>query len=107
MKPKSLGIGSLILWAKRDNLAKYDEIKPTLKMIGNIFEDDQKHESIDTNAKYLVPRDGKYTKDQQTFQDTVRQFEEKDKVKALIVKSAYGTGKTSFLQDLMLSLIHI
>ena len=47
MKPKSLGIGSLILWAKRDNLELYDRIKPTLKMIGNIFEDDQKHESVD------------------------------------------------------------
>ena len=93
MKPKSLGIGSLILWAKRDNLAKYDEIKQTLKVIGNIFEDDQKHESVDINTKYLVPRDGKYSEDQQTFQDIVRQFEEKAKLKSLIVKSAYGMGK--------------
>ena len=101
MKPKSLGIGSLILWAKRDNLAKYDEIKPTLRMIGNIFEDDQKHESVEINTRYLVPRDGKYSKDQQTFQDIVGQFEQREKLKTLIVRSAYNTGKTTFLQDLL------
>ena len=48
-----------------------------------------------------MPRDGKYSKDQQTFQDIVGQFEQKEKVKTLIVRSAYNTGKTTFLQDLL------
>ena len=100
MTANSLGIGSLHHWAKNDSPELYQRIRPTLKSVSDIFADDQEHESIEIDTRYLVPNDGNYTKDQQTFKDAADQFEAQD-TKTLLIKSAYGTGKTYFLQQLM------
>ena len=100
MTANSLNIGSLHYWAKKDCPELYQRIRPTLKSVCDIFADDQKHESIEIDTRYLVPKDGNYSKDQQTFKLVADQFETQD-TKTLVIKSAYGTGKTYFLQQLM------
>ena len=100
MTANSLGIGSLHHWARNDSPELYQRIRPTLKSVSDIFADDQEHESIEIDTRYLVPKDGNYTKDQQTFKDAADLFETQD-TKTLLIKSAYGTGKTYFLQQLM------
>ena len=101
MSANSLTIGSLHYWAKKkDCLELYQRSRPTLKSVSDVFADDQTHESVEIDTRYLVPKDGNYTKDQQTFKDAADQFETQD-TKTLLIKSAYGTGKTYFLQQLM------
>ena len=101
MTANGLGIGSLHYWAKKDCPDMYERVRPTLKSVSDIFADDKTHESVEIYTRYLVPaKDGNYSKDQQTFKDVADQFEAQD-TKTLVIKSAYGTGKTYFLQQLM------
>ena len=70
----------------------YESVRPSLKSVSDIFADDQNHESVAIDTRYLVPKDGNYTKDQQAFKEAADQFETQD-TKTLVIKSAYGTGK--------------
>jgi hypothetical protein len=101
MNPMSLGIGSLHHWAKQENPEEYDKIRPDLKSLSDIFADDQTHESVEINTRYLTPKDEQPTEDQRKAKEVIEHFQTDD-IKTLFVKSAYGTGKTYMLQQLMM-----
>jgi len=102
MKPKCFGIGSLIVLAKQGNLEMYERIRPTLNMSRDVFEDDVDYKPTLINTPYLTTRPGEVpNKDQKQFKQLADRFMQEASQKSLIIRSRYGSGKTTFLQELI------
>jgi hypothetical protein len=103
MRPnRALKFGSLVHWAKEGNLELYERIKPSLSSSREVFKDDRKYESIEINTPFLVPAEGaSYNEGQQVFKQVSEAFVSEPELKGLAVKSKYGSGKSTFLRQLM------
>ena len=102
MHPRCFDVRSLMVLAKQGNLEMYERIKPTLTMNLDTFEDDVDYQPIPINTPYLTTKPGQEpNKDQQQFKQLVDQFMEQASQKSLIIRSRYGSGKTTFLQELI------
>jgi hypothetical protein len=97
-----LKLGSLIHWAKTDCLELFEKIRPTLNCNKQVFNDDKKYESIKIDTPYLVPVVGtQYNESQKTFKEISDNFVNNNNIKSLVIKSKYGSGKTTYLKQLM------
>ena len=103
LKPRNFTIGSLIVLAKAGNLEKYNKLKPDLNMNNDVFHDDQEYSPVVINTPFLTTKANgeEPTEAQKTFKDLTESFMEEPSKKTLIVKSRYGSGKTTFLQRLI------
>jgi hypothetical protein len=103
LKPRNFTIASLIVLAKAGNLEKYNKIKPDLNMNNDVFHDDEEYKPVVIDTPFLTTKtnDDEPTDGQQTFKDLTENFMNEPSKKTLIVKSRYGSGKTTFLQRLI------
>jgi type I site-specific restriction endonuclease len=62
----------------------------------------QKYNPTIINSSYLLPREGEEPNaDQKTVMELVDQFIQDASKKSLVIRSKYGSGKTTFLRDLI------
>jgi len=102
MNPRCFGIGSLIVLAKQGNLEMYERSRPTLSMSRDVFLDDVDYKPTLINTPYLTPKQGQEpNRDQKLFKTLADRFMEQADQKSLIIRSRYGSGKTTFLQELI------
>ena len=94
-------INSLYKWAKEDDIAMYDKVVPTLNRTKDISVDEVEYDHVDIDADYLTVKEGHDASlSQKRFRKCVTSFV-RDDVKTLIIRSRYGSGKTTFLQRLL------
>ena len=78
------------------------KIRPTLNCNKEIYNDDKKYDNIEIDTKYLVPVVGtEYNESQNTFKQISDNFVNNNNIKSLVIKSKYGSGKTTYLKQLM------
>ena len=100
---RELSIGSVHYWAEMGDTERYNKINPTLKIHTHVFSDDAQYPAIEINTPFLTPDtdDTPKTPDQETFQRLTDETMDDPSKKALIVRSRYGSGKTTYLQRLI------
>ena len=97
-------LGSLMALAKSGNLEEYERIVATLHETKDVFDDDATYPCTVINTPYLTTResDGPATHpDQNKFREIVQEFVANDRKKSLVLRSRYGSGKTTFMQRLV------
>ncbi len=80
-----------------------EEISPDLNMNKYVFFDEAEYPAIEIDTPFLTPKteDTPKTPDQETFQRLTDDTMDDPSKKALIVRSRYGSGKTTYLQRLI------
>ena len=97
-------MGTMCNWAKFDNYEKYIEVLPYLKFhLHNIFNNDEEYEKICINTNFLVSNNEEMNEGQNIFKKQTDDFFEHDHNKNLVIRSKYGSGKTTFLKDVMMN----
>ena len=96
-------IGSLFVLAKEGNPEMLNRISPNLHMNKQVFFDDLEYPFTEIDTPFLTPQteDTPKTPDQETFQRLTDETLDDPSKKSLIVKSRYGSGKTTYLQRLI------
>ena len=97
-------IGSLFVLAKEGNPQMLERISPELNMNKDVlFEDADEFPAIEIDTPFLTPptETTQKTPDQETFQRLVDETLDDPSKKSIIVRSRYGSGKTTFLQRLI------
>ena len=80
----------------------YERIRPSLNMNQDVFNDDVDYKPTLINTPYLTTKPGqKPNPDQKQFKQLADRFMEQAEQKSLVVRSRYGSGKTTFLQELI------
>ena len=90
--------------AKEGNSEMLQRIKPDLNMNTDVFFDDaEEFPAIEIDTPFLTPVTARTPKtpDQETFQRLTDETLDDSSKKILIVRSRYGSGKTTFLQRLI------
>ena len=101
LKPRGFTIGSLMVLAKEGCPELYEQLKPKLNMTTDAFNDGADYKPKVINTPYLLAKEGQEeNRDQRTFRDLTNGFMQSDQ-KCLVVRSRYGSGKTTFLQELI------
>ena len=101
LKPRGFTIGSLMVLAKEGCPELYEQLKPKLNMTTDAFNDGTDYKPKVINTPYLLAKEGQEeNRDQRTFRDLTNGFMQSDQ-KCLVVRSRYGSGKTTFLQELI------
>ena len=97
-------MGTMCNWAKFDNYEKYIEVLPYLKFhLHNIFNNEEEYEKICINTNFLVSNNEEMNEGQCIFKKQTDEFFEHDHNKNLVIRSKYGSGKTTFLKDVMMN----
>lgn len=97
-------MGTMCNWAKFDNYEKYIEVLPYLKFhLHNIFNNEEEYEKICINTNFLVSNNEEMNEGQNIFKKQTDDFFEHDHNKNLVIRSKYGSGKTTFLKDVMMN----
>ena len=96
-------IGSLFVLAKEGNPDMLQRVSPNLHMNKQVFFDDEEYPEIEIDTPFLTPKteDTPKTPDQETFQRLTDETMDSPSKKALVVRSRYGSGKTTYLQRLI------
>jgi hypothetical protein len=97
-------IGSLIVMAKEGNMEAYEQTMPNLHLNTDVFHDDVSYPCVKINTPFLTtkaPDDPPANEDQGKFREVVSEFANKPEAKTLVMKSRYGSGKTTFMQRLI------
>ncbi len=95
--------GSLFVLAKEGNAEMLESTKPKLNMNANIFANGKEYNRIDINTPFLTTKKSgdDMTEDQKWFKALTQECMDNPNKKALVVRSRYGSGKTTFLQRLV------
>jgi hypothetical protein len=103
LQPEFFSIGSLFVLAKDGNIEMYERIKPTLKTHKRVFDDSGAYPVVEISTPFLTPKSptDAPNADQARFQELTDEVMDSPGKKALIVRSRYGSGKTTFLQRLV------
>ena len=74
-----------------------------MHMNRQVFSDDEEYPEIESFTPFLTPKTGDTPKtpDQETFQRLTDETMDSPSKKALVVRSRYGSGKTTYLQRLI------
>ena len=97
-------IGSLMVMAKEGNLEAFMEAKQKLHLVKDVFADDKDYPCEVINTPYLTTKspNGKATHpDQEKFNQLTEDFMTNLAKKSLVLRSRYGSGKTTFMQRLI------
>ena len=96
-------IGSLFVLAKEGSPEMLDRISPDLNMNKQVFFDEAEYPAIEIDTPFLTPitEDTPKTPDQETFQRLTDETMDDPSKKTLVVRSRYGSGKTTYLQRLI------
>jgi len=96
-------VGSLFVLAKEGNPNLFEKVNPNLHMNKQVFFDDVEYPFIEIDTPFLTPQteETPKTPDQETFQRLTDETLDDPSKKSLIVKSRYGSGKTTYLQRLI------
>jgi hypothetical protein len=97
-------VGSLFVLAKEGNSHMLERSSPELNMSKDVFfEDAEEFPAIEIDTPFLTPvtETTPKTPDQETFQGLTDETIDDPSKKSLIVRSRYGSGKTTFLQRLI------
>ncbi|MFM7988567.1 MAG: PriCT-2 domain-containing protein, partial [Candidatus Fonsibacter sp.] len=96
-------IGSLFVLAKEGNADMLERIKPTLNVNADIFTNGEEYNCIEIGPPFLTTEEkgDEMSLDQARFQTLTNEVMDNPDKKALIVRSRYGSGKTTFLQRLV------
>jgi hypothetical protein len=80
-----------------------ERISPELNMNKEVFFDVAEYPAIEIDTPFLTPKseDTPKTPDQETFQKLTDETLNDPSERSLIVKSRYGSGKTTYLQRLI------
>ena len=104
LKTYDFTIFSLQAMAKDGNMDMYNRIKPTLNMSKHVFEDTNEYPPYLIDTPYLTtktPDAAATNKDQAKFKMLVDRFMTDATKKSLVLRSRYGSGKTTFMQRLI------
>ena len=99
----NFSIISLLALAKQGDIEKYNQMQPRLHFNKDVF-DDAEYPCIEINTPFLTTKtlDAKETySDQVKFRKQVDSFMIDAGIKSLVLKSRYGSGKTTFMQRLI------
>ena len=98
-------IGSLFVLAKEGNAEMLERIKPTLNMNADIFTNGKVYSRTDIDTPFLTTKKpgDKMSPDQAMFKALTKEVMDNPAKKSLVVRSRYGSGKTTFLQRLVRS----
>jgi hypothetical protein len=98
-------IGSLFFLAKEGNPDMLDRIKPTLNMNTNIYTNGEVYNRVDIDTPFLTTETpgAEKTQEQKLFKAQWSEVMDNPDKKSLVVRSRYGSGKTTFLQRLVRS----
>ena len=96
---------SLEALAKAGNMEMYERVKPAMQLrTADIF-DDSDYNPVKIDTPFLVSREegGEMTGEQQKFKELTEEVMGggEDGKKTLVVRSRYGSGKTTFLQRMV------
>ena len=104
MKIYTYSLNSLRALAKEGNLEEFDRINPLLDSTKNVFDDGSDYPCIDINTPFLTtktPEAPDTHPDQARFRTIVQDFVQNVGEKSLVLRSRYGSGKTTFTQRLI------
>ena len=97
-------IGSLMVLAKDGNLEAFMNAKQHLHLVKDVFADDKEYPCEVINTPYLTTKspNGRATHpDQEKFKQLTEDFMTNLAKKSLVLRSRYGSGKTTFMQRLI------
>ncbi|MFM7985506.1 MAG: hypothetical protein ACKPKO_39945, partial [Candidatus Fonsibacter sp.] len=96
-------IGSLFVLAKEGKIEMLERISPTLHMNKDGFVNDAVYHDTEIDAPFITTKrpGDEMTPDQTKFQTLTDEVMNNPAKKALIVRSRYGSGKTTFQQRLV------
>ena len=102
-QPQLFSIGSLFVLAKEGNAEMLERIKPTVHMNADVYTNDEVYNSTEIDAPFLTtPTPGDpMTADQDRFQLLTDEVMNDPSKKSLIVRSRYGSGKTTLRKRLV------
>jgi len=103
LQPEFFSPGSPFVLAQGGNIEMHERIKPTLKTHKRAFDDSRAYPVMEINTPFLTPKSptDAPNADQARFQELTDEVMDSPGKKALIVRSRYGSGKTTFLQRLV------
>ncbi|MFM7982292.1 MAG: hypothetical protein ACKPKO_23530, partial [Candidatus Fonsibacter sp.] len=89
--------------AKEDNAEMLERIKPTLNMKADIFTNDGVYNHTEIDAPFFTTKTpgDEMSPDQAMFRTLTNDVMDNPANKLLIVRSRYGSGKTTFVQRLV------
>ena len=104
-EPQLFSIGSLFVLAKEGNAEMLERIKPTLNMNADIFTNGKVYNHTEIDAPFLTTKTpgAEMSPDQAKFKTLTKEVMDNPVKKSLVVRSRYGSGKTTFLQRLVKS----
>lgn len=97
-------MGSLIALAKAGNIDTYNDVRPRLACVRNVFDDGSDYPCTFIDTPFLTTKKvgGPATHpDQTVFKSLVDGFVQSPSVKSFALRSRYGSGKTTFMQRLI------
>jgi hypothetical protein len=97
-------MNSLIALAQEGNLDEYEKIKAKLHVRKDVFADRCNYPSTVINTPFLITKtmeEQPKIPDQRKFRDMVQDFVKTASKKSLVLRSRYGSGKTTFMQRLI------
>ena len=103
-KTSNMTGGPLIYLAKEGDLDKYNSVRPSLRMSTDIYNDGVEHPCSEIDTPFIITKDPKApdkNEGQKEFQRTVDDFLADVSKKSLVVRSRYGSGKTTVMQRLI------
>ena len=105
LKPRCFTMRSLEALAKAGNMEMYERVKPAMQLrTADIFDDSDYH-PVKIDTPFLVSQEegGEMTGEQQKFKELTEEVMDGGEggKKTLVVRSRYGSGKTTFLQRLV------
>ena len=94
---------SLVRVAKEGNLDLFSRLLPTLHMCKDMHADDERYDSVELDARHLTTKSPKdeMTEAQRDFKRLTDTYLDDPTQKCLVVRSRYGSGKTTFLQRML------
>jgi hypothetical protein len=94
---------SLIALAKEGNIDMLDSIRASLNSCKDVYDDKVQYPCTEIDTPFLLPKepDGPMNQDQKKFKDLTEEFIRDAGKKSLILRSRYGSGKTTFMQRLI------
>ena len=104
MKLYNYSMASLVALAKAGNMDKYYELRPLLNDTRNVFDDGSDYPCTFIDTPFLTvkkPDDPATHPDQTVFKSIVDGFVQSPSLKTLVLRSRYGSGKTTFMQRLV------
>ena len=89
--------------AKEGHLELHHDVKPKLHFTTDVFSDDTDYKPTVINTPYLIPKErgDELNPYQQTFDKLTKSVMDNSSEKCLVVRSRYGSGKTTYLQRLI------